>query len=66
MPGLFPLLSFWPSLGLFDRSSEKEDCLRLRLANGEGDCSDSGTMTAEATALQEYMISKTDLIRLLK
>ena len=63
--GLLPLLSLWPSLGLFDRSSEKEDCLRLRLAGGEGGCSDSGSITAEATALQGYMVSKTGLDHLL-
>lgn len=49
--GSLPLVSLWPSLGRFDRSSEKEDCLRFRVAGGEGDCSDSGRMTAEARAL---------------
>ena len=49
--GLLPLTSLWPNLGLFERSSENDDCLRLRVAGGEGDCSDSGRMTAEATAL---------------
>ena len=49
--GSLPLVSLWPSLGRFDRSLEKEDCLRLRVAGGEGDCSDSGRMTAEARAL---------------
>ena len=62
--GLLPLLSLWPSLGLFDRSSEKEDCLRLRFAGGKG-CSDSGSITAEATALQGNMVSETGLDSLL-
>ena len=55
---LLPLLSLWPSLGLFDRSSENEDCLRLRVGGGEGGSSDSGNITAEATALQRKMVSK--------
>ena len=63
--GLLPLLSLWPSLGLFDRSSENEDCLLLRVAGGEGGCSDSGSTTAEATALQGNMVSKTGLDPLL-
>ena len=63
--GLLPLLSLWPTLGLFDRSSENEDCLRLRVAGGEGGCSDSGSITAEATALQGNMVSKTGLDYLL-
>ena len=56
--GLLPLVSLWPNLGLFERSSENDDCLRLRVAGGEGDCSDSGRMTAEATALEKGMFSK--------
>ena len=53
-----PLFSWWLSRGLFERSSENEGCLRLRAAGGEGDCSDSGRMTAEATALEE-VVSRT-------
>lgn len=59
--GAFPLVSLGLSLGLLDRSSEKEDCLRLRAAGGEGGCSDSGRMTAEATTLGADMVSKTFL-----
>lgn len=55
----FPRASLWPSRGLFERSPENEDCLRLRVAGGEGGCSDSGKMTAEATALEEKVVSKT-------
>lgn len=51
LSGLLPFVSLWPSRGLFERSSENEDCLRLRAAGGEGGCSDSGRMTAEATVL---------------
>lgn len=56
---LFPLLSLWPSRALFERSSEKEDCLRLRVGGGEGGCSESGRITAEATALYLDMVSQT-------
>ena len=48
---LLPLVSLWPSRALLERSSESEDCLRLRVGGGEESCSDSGKMTAEATAL---------------
>ena len=63
--GLLPLVSLWPSRGLFDPSSENKDCLRLRFAGGEVGCSDSGSITAEATALQGNMVSKTGLDSLL-
>ena len=59
MSGLLPLVSFWPSRGLLERSSENEDCLRLRFVGGDGGCSDSGKMTAEATTLLMDMVSET-------
>lgn len=55
---LLSLLSSWPIRGLFERLSENEDCLRLRVVGGDEGCSDSGRMTAEATALKVDMISK--------
>lgn len=57
--GLIPLVPSWPSRGLFELSSENEDCLRLRVAGGEGGSSDSGKMTAEATTLEVGIVSKT-------
>ena len=55
---LLSLLSSWPIRGLFERLSENEDCLRLRVVGGDRGCSDSGKMTAEATALKVDIISK--------
>lgn len=51
------------SRGFFERSSENEDCLRLRVAGGEGGCSDSGRMTAEATDLHVDMISEVVVVQ---
>lgn len=53
-----PVQSSWLRRGLLPPASEKEDCLRFRVAGGERGCSSvSGNITAEATALYSSSVA---------